>query len=102
MRELKNERYGGSNYAEYVDGILVARHQLNKRELAAMQRRIAAEAPPVAQSTDSQDHARRVELASRASGLPHGRSWVADGWTVDKHSLPPEWEGMLVCYVYGG
>lgn len=41
----------------------------------------------------------RLEVAER-NGLNHGRSWVCNGWQVDQHSLPPEFEGELVCYVY--
>ena len=45
---------------------------------------------------------RYVELLSVAekTGLNHGKSWVADGYTVDKNSLNPSYEGELVCYVY--
>jgi len=42
---------------------------------------------------------RTIVLA--ASNLPNcGRAWVCTGRDVDRHSLPPEWEGLLICYCY--
>lgn len=45
---------------------------------------------------------RRITLLAAAieQELNHGKSWTCDGFTVDKHSLPPEWEGEKICYVY--
>lgn len=43
---------------------------------------------------------RKIELLDRAANLNHGAAWVANGYTIDKHGLPPEWEGRMVCYVY--
>ena len=45
---------------------------------------------------------RVIELMSVAvaNGLNHGKSWVCDGYTVDKNSLNPSWEGAQICYVY--
>lgn len=43
-----------------------------------------------------------IELLSVAieNGLNHGKSWTANGYTVDKNSLNPSWEGENICYVY--
>jgi len=45
---------------------------------------------------------RYVELLAVAErdSLNHGKSWAADGYTVDKNSLNPSVEGEQVCYVY--
>ncbi len=45
---------------------------------------------------------RYIELLSTAinNNLNSGKSWVCDGYTVDKNSLDPSWEGQQICYVY--
>lgn len=45
---------------------------------------------------------RRIELlrVAQEQNLNAGREWVCAIAHVDAHSLPPEWEGELICYVY--
>lgn len=43
---------------------------------------------------------RTIMLASNAIGKNHGKSWICSGFNIDRYSLPPEWEGELICYVY--
>lgn len=97
MRELRKEQFGGSNYAEYENGELVKRHQLNKSELRQLRSEMEKPAPV---ATTKTIEGRYVDLASRTTGENTGRAWVADLSTVERHSIPPEWEGELVCYVY--
>lgn len=47
----------------------------------------------------SEWNSRRIELLSNA-GNNHGNAWTCTWQNVDANSLPPEWEGQLVCYVY--
>lgn len=103
MRELRKEQFGGSNYAEYVDGELVARHQLNKAELRRLESEIKKADETEAPKPEPRQHlqpGRYLALAARATDGNTGRAWVCDLSTVERTSCPPEWEGELVCYVY--
>jgi hypothetical protein len=37
---------------------------------------------------------------AQSGGLEHGKAWCCSGMNADSHSLPPHWEGELICYVY--
>lgn len=65
-----------------------------------MQESVAQEAAAKKAATSSKK--RYIELASVAekNNLNHGKTWIADGYNVDKNSLHPSWEGETVCYVY--
>ncbi|WP_345868346.1 hypothetical protein [Shewanella algae] len=78
-------------------------HCTNKREAADVRYQLelanseSASTPAVKTVTTSQ---RQIMLAANAVGKNHGKAWICTGFNVDKHSLPPEWEGELICYVY--
>lgn len=62
-----------------------------------------AEKKEMAESSKKKaNNGRYIELLSIAdkNGLNHGKSWVADGFTVDSKQLNPSWEGEYICYVY--
>lgn len=59
----------------------------------------AVNAEPVENKTNGKRHIERHDVAV-ANGMNHGKQWVASGYDIDKNSLNPSWEGVLVCYVY--
>lgn len=76
----------------------------NKREAAAVELalKIANEPAVAITPVATKPQSRTIMLLSRAEadGLNHGKSWRCSGMNVDAHSLPPHWEGELICYVY--
>ena len=105
MRELKvlPRGHGGATHILYTytdTGVDTQRLQLNKIEARRLQGAIDAEQAVAAPSTPGAPARRSIVLARNAAGLNTGRQWIADGWLVDKYSLPPEWEGESVCYLY--
>lgn len=104
MRELRAlpRGHGGATHILYTytdAGVETQRLQLNKREAARLRGEIDAEqAVPAPAPTGART--RRIILARHAASLNTGRPWIADGWLIDKYSLPPEWEGEAVCYLY--
>lgn len=96
---LEQAEHANLNASDYDDDEIVIR-TTNKREAASVHELIsAANTKNVAKSTNGN---RRIELASTASmsGLNHGRTWIADAYSIDSKSLDPSWEGELICYVY--
>lgn len=73
----------------------------NKREIGSIRERVEATKvkPRAVQGKKSE---RYIELALFANdnGLNHGKSWVCSLSNVEQHSLSPEWQGELICYVY--
>lgn len=82
------------------DGVLKA--SVNRREAERIEAFVAALETQEVREERSSGRRRRVELLAVAERqkLSHGTSWVCNGWQVDRDSLPPEFEGELVCYVY--
>lgn len=74
---------------------------MNKAQAADMARRIRLlDSPEKSAAQGRSSGGRRVALLKNAEGLNHGKAWVASAYDVDSKSLPPEWEGELICYIY--
>ena len=74
----------------------------NKRERQALDEYINNHNAVSVSNTTKSSSSRYVELLAVAERdqLNHGKTWVADGYTVDKNSLHPSAEGQPVCYIY--
>lgn len=75
----------------------------NKREAAEVRYQLElanAESAPAPAVKTIATQQRRIMLVEDVEGKNHGKAWVCTGFNVDKYSLPPSWEGELICYVY--
>lgn len=75
----------------------------NKGELAYVEQYVASiNNRPAAAARAAAAQGRYIERleAAEMMGLNHGRSWIADGYNVDRHGIDPSWEGEAICYVY--
>lgn len=54
------------------------------------------------EQTNQPKKSRYIELLNIAQrdGLNHGKSWFCTAYNVDSMSLPPHFEGEMICYVY--
>lgn len=77
------------------------RGEANTAEIRRLVEAVERASAPAQTRTGGRRYIELLDVAER-DGLNHGRAWICDGFRIDRDSLPPEWEGRAICYVYTG